>query len=187
MLVGDHGEGLGEYNTELGDLHFGHIHYLYDAYLHVPLIIRDPNQARKGIIREDYVTLLDIGPTIAGMAGIRPLPHSRGRNLQHFKGGDQPLIFEETYRPESFKDRFGLLSPPWHLILAAQDGKFELYDLARDPDEKANLLSGRDWPPELAPLRQKLEVFAGDILNGKQDIQMDDKARELLRALGYIH
>jgi arylsulfatase A-like enzyme len=186
LLVGDHGEGLGEYQTEFGDPHLGHIHYLYDIYLRVPLIIRDPSQARKGIVREEYVTLLDIGPTITAMAGIKPFPHSQGRNLLRLKKGDHPIIFEETYRPEAYKDRFGLLSPPWHLILTAQNNKYELYNLERDPEEKANLFNGRDWPSEIVPLRQKLEDLARDILSRKQDIHIDDKTKELLRALGYI-
>lgn len=186
LLVGDHGEGLGEHYTESGDPHFGHIHYLYDIYLRVPLIIRDPSQVRKGIVREECVTLLDIGPTFAAMAGVKPLAHFKGGNLLRLKERKNPIIFEETYRPEAFKDRFGLLFPPWHLILTAQGNKSELYNLERDPEEKVNLIDGGDLPSEVVPLRQKLEDFARDILSGKQDIQIDDKTKELLRALGYI-
>jgi arylsulfatase A-like enzyme len=186
LLVGDHGEGLGEYHTDFGDPHLGHIHYLYDIYLHVPLIIRDPSRAQSGIVRTEYVTLLDVAPTLTAMAGIKPFPHSRGRNLLRLKKSDDSIIFEETYRPEAFKDRFGLLSPPWHLILTAQNNKYELYNLRQDPGEKANLFDGRNWPSDLLPLRQKLEDFARDILSRKQDIQVDDKTKEMLRTLGYI-
>jgi len=186
LMVGDHGEGLGEYHNDLGDPHIGHIHYLYDIYLHVPLIIRDPFGTRKGTVRTEYVTLLDVAPTIAAMAGIKPFPQTQGRNLLRLDEKDHPIIFEETYRPEAFKDCFGLLSPPWHLILTAQGNKYELYNLEKDPGEKANLYDGRSWPAELQPLKQKLEDLARDILSGKQDIQIDDKTKEMLRALGYI-
>jgi len=186
LLVGDHGEGLGEHRTESGNPHLGHIHYLYDTYLRVPLIIRNPSQPQKGIVREEYVTLLDIAPTFAAMAGIKPLIHFQGKNLLRLKKKELTIIFEETYRPEASKDRFGLLAPPWHLILTAQDDKSELYNIDRDPEEKVNLFDGGDSPPELVPLRQQLEEFARDILSGKQDIQIDDKTKELLRALGYI-
>lgn len=186
LLVGDHGEGLGEYHNDFGDPHLGHIHYLYDIYLHVPLIICDPSQDQKGIVRTEHVTLLDVAPTIAAMVGLKPLSHFQGRNLLRLKKKDHPIIFEETYRPEAFKDRFGLLSPPWHLILTAQNNRYELYNLESDPGEKANLYDGRNWPSELLPLRQKLEDFARDILSGKQDIQIDDQTKEMLRALGYI-
>jgi arylsulfatase A-like enzyme len=186
LLVGDHGEGLGEFHNDFGDPHLGHIHYLYDIYLHVPLIIRDPTQDQNGYVRTEYVTLLDIAPTMAALAGIKPFPHFQGRNLLRLKNKDRPVIFEETYRPEAFKDRFGLLSPPWHLLLTAQGNRVELYNLESDPGEKDNLHDGRDWPSGLLPLKQKLEDFAREILSGKQDIQIDDKTKEMLRALGYI-
>lgn len=186
LLVSDHGEGLGEYHTDLGDPHVGHIHYLYDIYLHVPLIIRDPSRAKQGIVRTEFVTLLDIAPTLTAMVGIKPFPHFQGRNLLRLKERENRAIFEETYRPEAFKDLFGLLSPPWHLIFTAQNNKYELYDLRTDPREKVNLFDGENWPSELAPLRQKLDQFARDILSHKQDVQIDDKTKEMLRALGYI-
>jgi len=186
LLVGDHGEGLGEYHNDFGDPHFGHIHYLYDVYLHVPLIIRNPLKAQKGVVRSDYVTLLDVAPTIAAMAGLKPFPHSQGRNIARPDAGTKPVIFEETYRPEAFQDRFGLLSPPWHLILTPRRERYELYNLEEDPGEKSNLFDGRNWPSELLPLRQKLEGLARDILGNKQEIQIDDQTKEMLRALGYI-
>ncbi|MDH4273076.1 MAG: sulfatase-like hydrolase/transferase, partial [Candidatus Aminicenantes bacterium] len=186
LLVGDHGEGLGEYHNDFGDPHFGHIHFLYDVYLHVPLIIRNPSQTQKGTVRSDYVTLLDVAPTISAMAGIKPLPHSQGRNILRPDTAKTPLIFEETYRPEAFKDRFGLLSPPWHLILTPRQERYELYNLEEDPEEKSNLFDGRNWPSELLPLRQKLEGLARDVLGNKQEIQIDDQTKEMLRALGYI-
>jgi arylsulfatase A-like enzyme len=186
LLVGDHGEGLGEYHNDFGDPHLGHIHYLYDVYLRVPLIIRDPTQDTRGVVRSEYVTLLDVGPTAAAIMGIKSLPNFRGRNLLRLKKKDRPTIFQETYRPEAFRDRFGLLAPPWHVLLTAQNNRYELYNLERDPGEKANLYDGRNWPSELLPLRQKLEDFARNILSAKQDIEVDDKTKEMLRALGYI-
>lgn len=186
LLVGDHGEGLGEYHNDFGDPHYGHIHFLYDIYLRVPLIIRDPSRAQKAVVRNEYVTLLDIAPTLSALAGIKPFPHSRGRNLLRLGEGEKTEIFEETYRPEAFRDRFGLLSPPWHVILTPQNERYELYNLEEDPDEKSNLVDGREWPLDLLPLRRKLESFAREILSGKQDIEIDDQTKEMLRALGYI-
>ena len=186
LLAGDHGEGLGEYHNEFGDPHLGHIHYLYDIYLRVPLILRDPTRGGGGVVRTELVTLLDIAPTLTALAGIKPFPHFLGRNLLRLKKDERPIIFEETYRPEAYEDRFGLLSPPWHLILTPRKDKWEIYNLERDPWEEENILDGLGWPRELAPLRQKLEDFARGILAGKQDVQVDDRAKEMLRALGYI-
>ncbi len=186
LLAGDHGEGLGEYHNDFGDPHFGHIHFLYDIYLHVPFIIRDPHQARKGTTRDDIVTLLDIAPTICALARLKPFPHFQGRNVLSLDGQPPPEVFEETYRPEAFKDRFGLLSPPWHVILTAQNERYEIYNLDDDPGETSNLYDGREWPSELVPLRERLEDFVREVLSGKQDIRIDDETKEMLRALGYI-
>ncbi|MCP2598986.1 sulfatase, partial [Candidatus Aminicenantes bacterium AC-335-B20] len=64
ILVGDHGEGLGEYKTAWGGPHFGHIHFLYSIYLKVPFIIYNPHSSRNGVRISEIVSLLDVAPTI---------------------------------------------------------------------------------------------------------------------------
>jgi membrane-anchored protein YejM (alkaline phosphatase superfamily) len=187
LLVGDHGEGLGEYLTDNKDPYFGHIHYLYDIFMKVPLIVREPSQSQKGIVREELVSLLDIGPTIAKMMGLTPLSHSQGRDLHSLAKKENALLFEETYKPESIKDRFGLLSPPWHLVFTPQDKKFELFNLGMDPREMTDLVGqGKDIPAELLALKQKLEDYSREALSGKEDIKVDERTKEMLRALGYV-
>ena len=186
LLVGDHGEGLGEYHNIFGDPHFGHIHYLYEIYMRVPFIIRDPSLSEKGVIREQFVNLLDIAPTIARMMGVNSFSHFQGRDLFGLKKLEKPLIFEETYRPESIRDRFGVLSFPWHLIFTPEDKKYELFNLEKDPQEMADLCREKGVPPELLPLKQKLEAYAREALSGKEEVKIDEKTQEMLRALGYI-
>jgi arylsulfatase A-like enzyme len=187
LLVGDHGEGLGEYLTDNKDPYFGHIHYLYDIFLKVPLIVRDPSQAQKGIVREELVSLLDVGPTITAMMGLAPFPHFQGKDLSSLAKRENAPLFEETYKPESIRDRFGLLSLPWHLIFTPQDKKFELFNLGMDPQEMTDLVGqGKDIPAELLTLKQKLENYSREALSGKEDIKVDERTKEMLRALGYI-
>ena len=187
LLVGDHGEGLGEYLTDNKDPYFGHIHYLYDIFLKVPLIVRDPSQAQKGIVREELVSLLDVGPTITAMMGLAPFPHFQGKDLSSLAKRENAPLFEETYKPESIRDRFGLLSPPWHLIFTPQDKKFELFNLGMDPQEMTDLVGqGKDIPAELLALKQKLEDYSREALSGKEDIKVDESTKEMLRALGYV-
>ncbi|MEW5901354.1 MAG: sulfatase [Acidobacteriota bacterium] len=186
LIVGDHGEGLGEFHNIFGDPHFGHIHYLYDMYLRVPLLIRSPSIREKGVVREEYVSLLDVAPTVANLMGLKPLPHFRGKDLARTQRAGRTTIFEETYRPEAFEDKFGLLSFPWHLVLTPQKNRYELYDLDADPEEKDNLVKEAAWPTAVLPLKQNLEEFAREVLRGKEAVQIDDKTKEMLRALGYI-
>jgi arylsulfatase A-like enzyme len=186
LLVGDHGEGLGEYGDDRGNLHYGHIHYLYDIYMKVPFIMRAPSLPQKGIIREELVNLVDIAPTITQMMGLKPFPHFQGRNLFRLKKNEPLLMLEETYKPEATKDRFGILSPPWHIIFTPEDRKFEVFNLEKDPRETAALSQPDNLPAELRVLKEKLEAFAREALSGKEEIKIDEKTQEMLRALGYI-
>jgi len=186
LLAGDHGEGLGEYRFIFGYPYFGHIHYLSDVYMKIPLIIRDPSSPQKGVVREEFVSLVDIAPTITKIMGFNPFPHFRGRDLLSLPKNEKGVIFEETYKPEAVRDRFGVLSYPWHLIFTPQDGTYELFDLEKDPQEKVNLCQGQDFPSELWPLKQKVETLARNALSRKQDIKVDERTKEMLRALGYV-
>jgi arylsulfatase A-like enzyme len=186
LLVGDHGEGLGEYHNDFGDPHVGHVHYLYGVYMRVPLIIKRAASRGGGSERREIATLLDVAPTVAGMMGIGPPAGFRGRDLFRLRKNDDRSFFEETYRPEAVRNRFGLFAFPWHLIFSPEERKFELYNLKSDPQETSDVYAGEGARPEAAALRQRLEDFTRRVLSEKEDIQIDEKTKEMLRSLGYI-
>ncbi len=186
LLVGDHGEGLGEYHNDFGDPHVGHVHYLYGVYMKVPLVIKRAMSTGKGEAREDVVTLLDVAPTIAGIMGFKAPAGFRGRDAFRTGKNKDSSFFEETFKPEAYRDRFALFAPPWHLIFSPEEKKFELFDLAQDPGETKNLYPAESAAPEPAALRRRLEEFTRGVLSGKEVIRIDDKTKEMLRALGYI-
>jgi arylsulfatase A-like enzyme len=137
--------------------------------------------------RDEFVSLLDIAPTISRIMGFKPLPHFLGRDLLRSPLKESGAIFQETYRPESTRDRFGLLSPPWHLIFTPEDKKYEIFNLSHDPLEKADLYEAtREFPSAILPLKLEIEALAREALSAKAQVQVDDKTREMLRALGYI-
>jgi len=186
LLVGDHGEGLGEYHNDFGDPHVGHVHFLYGVYTKVPLIIKRAMSSGKAEARDDVVTLLDVAPTIARMMGFKPPAAFRGRDVFRTGKNVDSSFFEETYKPEAYRDRFGLMAWPWHLIFTPEEKTFELFNLERDPREAKDLHPEEGATPEAAALRRRLEEFSRGVLSGKQDIQIDDQTKEMLRALGYI-
>ncbi len=47
--------------------------------LHVPLIVRLPNGEMAGKVVEDIVSLMDLGPTVLSLSGIKPPEHMHGR------------------------------------------------------------------------------------------------------------
>ena len=106
LVVGDHGEGLGEYHNDFGDPHVGHVHFLYGVYTKVPLLVKRAGSAGAGGSRDDLATLLDIAPTVAGIMGFNPPAGFRGRDLFRSAKRAPAAVFEETYKPEAYRDRF---------------------------------------------------------------------------------
>lgn len=186
IIAGDHGEGLGEYLNIYGDPHVGHIHYLYDIYMKVPLIICYPGQLKGDQRIQTPVTLLDIAPTVLAIMGWGKLPQQQGNNLLKAKNRKITPIFMETYRPESVRDRFALLELPWHLILTPEENRLEIFNLKDDPEEKNNLAGSIENNEKVQFLKARLEELARMALKEKIEIALDKKTEEMLRSLGYI-
>jgi arylsulfatase A-like enzyme len=186
VIVGDHGEGLGDHRTLLGDPHFGHIHYLYNEYLKVPLIFYNPFWKERGTERADLVTILDVAPTILAAMGWKRPPLYRGFDLQKIQKVRNPVIFGETFRPESTRDRFSGLQYPWHLIFTPGRNRYELYNLSDDPAEQTDLFDKKKEDPSISDLQTAVKSFALKILSEKKEIELDPKSLEMLKSLGYI-
>ena len=186
IMAGDHGEGLGEYRNAFGDEYYGHIHFLNEVFMKVPLIVRVPSAGGKGTRRPEVATLLDIAPTIAGIMGFRGLPSFQGRDLLRLKKNAETTVFQETYKPEAFQDRFAVLEYPKHLVYIPEADSYEHFDLGKDPEEKQDLFSEDRPLPEISELKIKLETFTRDVLKNKENVAIDDRAEEMLKTLGYI-
>jgi arylsulfatase len=74
VLTADHGESLSE-----NGYYFDHGDHLFDSSIHVPLIVVGP-KVPAGRTREQ-VSLLDVSPTIAALAGIPWTGDREGRDL----------------------------------------------------------------------------------------------------------
>jgi len=186
LMVGDHGEGLGEYKDPFGMWHAGHIHYLYDVYTKVPLIIYSPDFVQRGQTKREYVSLLDMAPTVMDLMGFKKLSFYEGRSLLSPKIKEVVTILQETYKPEAHKDKFALLKFPWHLILTPETKEYELFNLRADPFEKENIYQKNHLPQEVISLKKNLDSASIEIIKGKKEIKTDKKFEEMLRALGYI-
>ncbi|HSB75860.1 MAG TPA: sulfatase-like hydrolase/transferase [Terriglobales bacterium] len=137
VLVGDHGEGLGDHKEQTHGI------FLYDSTLHVPLLIKLPRQRQAGKVVSGQVRTIDILPTVLGLLGISSPGKMDGASLQPLLQGavpDSRPLFGETEYPLHFG---------WAPLrcVRAQGGKFiqaprpEYYDLAADPHELRNLYS----------------------------------------------
>src|SRR6266403_5131758 len=81
VVVGDHGEGLGEHREDTHGI------FLYDSTTHVPLIVKLPSERQAGRTVEAQVRTTDIMPTVLSLLGISAPPSLDGDSLGPFLAG----------------------------------------------------------------------------------------------------
>jgi arylsulfatase A-like enzyme/Flp pilus assembly protein TadD len=184
VLVGDHGEGLGEHAESQ------HGYFLYQSTLHVPLMIRCPGKIAAGTTVADVVRMIDVAPTILALLGLPPLPHAQGQSLLPWVSGQRCgdlYAYSETLETHG---AFGLsplraaTTAEWEYVLAPTP---ELYHLPDDPDETHSLAADR---PEIAArMRQELHDLIAEAPPAVRDESpaagLSDTDRARLESLGY--
>jgi arylsulfatase A-like enzyme len=165
VMMADHGESLGERGV------FKHSTLLYNEQTHVPMILYVPGLPARSI--KDYVSTVDLGPTILhaiGLdypkecSGVSLLPLMQGLPFTH-----PPVYGEQTTQELSpFVRRDQYVSPEQKkYMVITQDGfkliynrdyyAFELFDLKSDPHEIHNLYDLQ--PQKAAELKARLGRF----------------------------
>ncbi|MDR3677759.1 MAG: sulfatase-like hydrolase/transferase [Acidobacteriota bacterium] len=186
LLLSDHGESLGEHGED------EHGFFIYNATLHVPLIIKLPGNSPTARAIARPVGSVDVAPTIAQLCGI-PAAETRsfqGRSLlaalSPAPSQDEASVYSESYYP---LDSFG-----WHELRGLLTARFafidaprpELYDLQRDPEERHNLAASNT--SIAASLREKLRMveqrYTGQ--SASTPTLSDPETVERLRSLGYV-
>jgi arylsulfatase A-like enzyme len=182
IAAADHGEAFGEHGE------ISHSLFVYDTTLRVLLIVNGPGVDRGRVIT-DQVSLIDVAPTIASLAGL-PTFDADGRVLELRRPTDQApettgvrSLYAESFAP--------LLDFGWSPLRTIRRGNWkyiaaprpELYDLTADPGETRNLID--DEPARAADLARQVEAISSATLSGGA-VRADPEALARLRALGYI-
>jgi len=161
-ITADHGESFA--HGYMG--HAGSI--LTDDVLRVPLLIRLPHQA-KGQQIDMPVSLADLAPTLADLAGARPLPHADGRSLRpalEERALPAVPVFAMAMEGQS---RFTALRKGFYAVIDGQDKlvldlanrRVQMFDLAADPTEAHDLSRAR--PERATALRKQLETMLSGV------------------------
>jgi len=193
VLTADHGEELYDHGG------WKHGQSLYEEQIHVPLIFRWDGRIEPGTRVKGTVQLVDVMPTLAAAVGMKADPEWDGVSLlpaltgkgsvprraafaQHLSSGPLRAAAVLNGRKLMLYNRSEPFQPPnpvdshLHAVNQARFHRLELYDLARDPEERRNLLPGDEkMAAELAPVIHRnlkeflpgLWVLAGGLgLNG---------------------
>jgi len=145
VVMADHGEAFGAHMVA-GKPAFFHGDSLYRELTNVPLMFRVPGA--QPAMRDDVVQLIDIAPTIAALFGVPPAASWQGRSLAPALAGKplepRPAFSELLPAPEWDHEAKAMVTADGkhHVYYRISDSKWEIYDLANDPDERVNIAGG---------------------------------------------
>ncbi|MGE5126670.1 MAG: sulfatase-like hydrolase/transferase [Betaproteobacteria bacterium] len=176
IVVGDHGESLGEHGEA------AHGMLLYEAALRVPLVLAATGMP--AATRDEPVSLVDIFPTVLGLLGLgAPAAHD-GRDLF---AADSGTMSSEAYAETNYPEAAGcsplraLVDRRWKYI--GGPARPELYDLALDPEERHDVAAGHQAIVDAMGSRA-----AALAARAVASVQATPSAEviERLRTLGYV-
>ena len=184
FIVADHGEGLGSHGESM------HAVLIYDATAHIPMIVRPPGGTPMRMV-DDAVSLVDLAPTIAALAGAKPLDGIDGTDLGPALLGTGPIaardgVYVESlyaFRHYGWAPQRALVDKDYKLLLAPQR---ELYRKV-DRTEMTNVA---DQEPAVAQrMHEKLDVLMQKMVpveGVSESAAMSSDRMQQLAALGYV-
>ena len=189
IIIGsDHGDYTGEKGL------FNKSESLYECLLHVPLIIRPPQDADgpRGVRVPGLVDLTDLFSTVLGIAGVPVPDYAQGHDLMPWvsDGANEPLrdcLFAQV------GDYHGFLGTTWPggislsgrhpgLLQGARTTEWsyvrdpdygdEAYDLRDDPQELNDLLKSQPAgePPEISALRRRVDEWEAECIRLREEL-----------------
>jgi arylsulfatase A-like enzyme len=184
VVIGDHGEGLGDH----GELTHGL--FVYQSVLRVPFVIRAP-RLEAGRRVTGAVSSADLLPTVLELLDV-PAPdgvdgRSLVRTLRRPERENVPAIYAENLYVQRFN---------WSEMRAIREGSLklidktrpELYDLARDPGETRDLSA--EQPSVAARMAEHLRAWhtslAAEADPGGRAPTVGATDARALSSLGYV-
>ncbi len=183
VVVGDHGEGMGEHGERT------HVYFVYNSTIRVPLLFWGATVPR-GLKIESLTRTVDVAPTILDMLKLPPLEGVQGTSLLPLMKGES-LDLDLVSYGESIEAHvvFGasvlrfVRKGRWKYIHKV---KPELFDLTEDPGELENLSSIH--PEVVERLRAELSALIEEAPKQASGARtaIDLATAAQLEALGYM-
>jgi arylsulfatase A-like enzyme len=184
VLAADHGEAFGEHGE------ISHSVFVYDTTLRVPLVFSGAGISAGQVVSEP-VSLVDVAPTIASLAGLPPFD-SDGQVILPPSSDLRPPSSARALYAESFAP---LLDFGWSPLRTLRQGDWkyiaaprpELYDVRADPGEIRDLAAAQ--PARAVELARQVDAISPAALpagvSAAGSAKADLEARARLQALGY--
>jgi arylsulfatase A-like enzyme/Tfp pilus assembly protein PilF len=181
VVLGDHGESLGEHGEEQ------HGFFVYDATVRIPLVVAGPTLPARVVA--DQVRIVDVMPTVLELLGAESPKAVQGRSLLPLVRGERLnlVALSETWYP---RHHYG-----WSELTAIRDGRYhfiaaptrELYDTESDPGETRNLAEANPSRTDVqARALQDLVARTSAAAAPAAPPAVDPDVEQRLRALGYV-
>ncbi len=142
--------------------------WMYEGGIREPLLVRWPAVVKAGSVFGTPVSSPDFFPTLLEAANAKPQPDQTldGMSLMPvFKGGtppERPLFWHYPhYGNQGGAPSAAIRRGDWKLIEWQEDGRTELFNLAKDLSEQ-NDLAGKE-PRRVTQLRDELHVWQQDV------------------------
>jgi arylsulfatase A-like enzyme len=196
IVTADHGEGLASHGVP------GHGPRIYQEQLHVPLVVAASDGSIQPRVVDELVAHVDLFPTLVATLGLAVNGHPglyEGRSLWPLLGEGaaawpaRPVLSQRCPQDDSpaadEPELFALQDGRHKLILelpgGAGAGRGELYDLAADPRELADLgLESRAAAGLRAALEERLRTYRA-LAPATQQGEVSEEVLRELRELGY--
>lgn len=179
-LVSDHGESLGAHGEDT------HGVFLYDETIHVPLLLKLPQNQMAAKRVASKVSLVDVAPTLLEAAGIPVPSQMQGQSLLRIAksaGGDQPVYSRSDFSQRAYG---------WSSLESWRAGKYlyihapkpELYDLSSDPGATRNL--AQSSKATLDTMASQLDAFDRHFTAAAKSTELSSSEVQKLASLGYV-
>jgi arylsulfatase A-like enzyme len=136
--------------------------FVYEGGLRVPLIVRWPGRVKPGVVDAPVINT-DWTPTQHERAGVKSRDPEDGVSLAGLLARGEPAPARPLfwhyphYTNQGSRPAGAVRDGDWKLVEHYENGALELYDLASDPSEQADLAAKE--PARVAALRGKLEAW----------------------------
>lgn len=150
IFTADHGEMNGDHGLVYKNT-------FLNGAIRVPLLLRLPPHlqgADEPRVRDGMVELMDVGATLAGLAGRLPGHRQFARPLWSREQRGHPALRDTALA--GFKGEFMLASREHKLAVNRRGEPYLLFDLKEDPDEQYNRVADPGYRPVVQEMQQRL-------------------------------